>query len=71
LAAVASAGGRAVMFFLVQIGSAERFTLAADIDSAYAKAFARARAAGVEAIAYRCAISADGIGIAGPIPVLE
>lgn len=69
LAAMAAAGCRAVMFFLVQIGSAQRFALAADIDPAYAKAFARARAAGVEAIAYRCAISADGIAVAGPVPV--
>jgi len=71
LAAVAASGCRAVMLFLVQIGSARTFTLACDIDPAYAEAFGRARAAGVEAIAYRCAISADGISVAAPIPVLE
>ncbi|HZS64471.1 MAG TPA: DNA/RNA nuclease SfsA [Xanthobacteraceae bacterium] len=71
LAAAAASGCRAVMLFLVQIGSACRFTLARDIDPAYAEAFGRARAAGVEAIAYRCAISADGISVAAPIPVLE
>lgn len=71
LSEMAAVGHRAVMLFLIQIGSASRFTLAADIDPVYAKAFALARAAGVEALAYRCAISADGIAVAGPVPVLE
>ena len=69
LAAMVAAGHRAVMLFLIQIGSAERFTLAADIDPTYAAAFARARAAGVEAIAYRCAITADAIVLAGAVPI--
>src|SRR5215471_2441445 len=56
LAAVAAAGARAVMLFLIQIGSASRFALARDIDPAYGAAFDRARAAGVEAVAYRCII---------------
>ena len=69
LSAMVAAGGRAVMLYLIQIGSAERFALAADIDPAYARAFARARAAGVEATAYRCAITADGIDCAHPVPI--
>jgi len=69
LAAMVVAGCRAVMLFLIQIGSAKRFALAADIDPAYARAFARARAAGVEAIAWRCAITADGIDCAHPVPI--
>jgi sugar fermentation stimulation protein A len=71
LAAMAAAGHRAVMLFLIQIGSAERFALAADIDPTYAAAFARARAAGVEAIAYKCVIAADGIDCAGAVPIEE
>ncbi len=71
LAAMAAAGARAVMLFLIQIGSAERFALAADIDPTYARAFARARAAGVEAIAWRCAITAAGIDCAHPVPILD
>jgi len=71
LAAMVAAGNRAVMLFLIQIGSAERFALAADIDPTYAAAFARARAAGVEAIAWRCAITADGIACAAPVPIDE
>jgi sugar fermentation stimulation protein A len=69
LAAMVAAGCRAVMLFLIQIGSAERFALAADVDPTYARAFARARAAGVEAIAYRCAITADGIDCAHTVPI--
>jgi sugar fermentation stimulation protein A len=69
LAAMVAAGCRAVMLFLIQIGSAERFALAADIDPAYARAFVRARAAGVEAIAYRCTITHDGIVCARAVPI--
>jgi sugar fermentation stimulation protein A len=70
LAAVAVAGARAVMLFLIQIGSAARFALARDIDPAYAAAFDRARAAGVEAIAYRCVIEHAAIALAGPVPIV-
>ena len=48
------AGARAVMLYLIQIGSAKRFALARDIDPKYGAAFDRARARGVEAIAWRC-----------------
>src|SRR4051812_23823709 len=52
LAAMVGQGFRAVMLYVIQIGSADRFALARDIDPAYGLAFDRARAAGVEAIAY-------------------
>ena len=39
LAAMVKAGARAVMFYLVQIGSAERFALARDVDPAYGQAY--------------------------------
>jgi sugar fermentation stimulation protein A len=71
LAAVAVAGARAVMLFLIQIGSAARFALARDIDPAYGAAFDRARAAGVEAIAYRCVIEHAAIALAGPVPIVD
>jgi|ERR1051326_1255384 sugar fermentation stimulation protein A len=70
LAAVATAGARAVMLFLIQIGSASRFALARDIDSAYAVGFDRARSAGVEAVAYRCLIEHAAITLAGPVPIV-
>lgn len=71
LAAMKAAGARAVMLFLVQIGSAQRFALARDIDPAYGKAFDLARAAGVEAIARRCRLSHDGIEVAGAISLTD
>ena len=71
LANVAGAGGRAVMLFLVQIASAQRFALARDIDPAYVAAFAKARAAGVEVLAYRCQLTCAGIEVAEPIAILE
>jgi sugar fermentation stimulation protein A len=71
LAAMVGTGHRAVMLFLIQIVLAERFALAADIDPTYAAAFARARAAGVEAIARRCAITVDGIAAAAAVPIDE
>lgn len=67
LAEEVAAGHRAVMLFLIQIGSADRFSLARDIDPAYGKAFDRAR--GVEALAYRCRLTGAGIEVADPVPV--
>lgn len=70
LSAMVAQGCRAVMVFLVQIGSADRVALARDIDVNYGAAFDRARNAGVEAIAYRCAISETEIIVADAVPVL-
>src|SRR3984893_771166 len=69
-AAMVVQGHRAMMVYLVQIGSADRMALARDIDPGYAAAFDRARSLGVEAVAYRCVISRDGITVAGALPVL-
>ena len=43
LGAMVAAGHRAVMLYLIQIGSARRFKLARDIDPAYGEAFEAAR----------------------------
>lgn len=69
LAEVARAGDRAVMLYLVQRPDATALSLAADIDPAYAAAFKEARAAGVEALAYRCRLSPDEIALDAKIPV--
>jgi sugar fermentation stimulation protein A len=66
-----AAGARAVMLYLIQIGSSQRFGLARDIDPKYAAAFDRARGRGVEAIAWKCRIDCDGIEIAEPVPMVE
>ena len=71
LAAMVAAGCRAVMLFLIQIGSAQRFALARDIDPAYGQAFDAARRGGVEAIARRCRLSCDGIEVAEAISILD
>jgi sugar fermentation stimulation protein A len=70
LAAMVAAGHRAAMMFLIQRGDAETFSLARDIDPNYGFAFDMARAAGVEMLAYRCAISPDGISAANPVEVI-
>jgi sugar fermentation stimulation protein A len=71
LGAQVAAGNRAVMLYLIQIGSARRFRLARDFDPAYGRAFDAARHAGVEAIAYRCLISCEGIEVAQPVAIEE
>lgn len=71
LMAVMESGARAVMLFVIQIPSAERFAVARDIDPAYAAAFDHARARGVEMLAWRCNVGLDGIEIAAPVPLVE
>jgi sugar fermentation stimulation protein A len=71
LAVAVVGGARAIMLFVIQIPSADRFTVARDVDPVYAAAFARARAKGVEMLAWRCDVSLEGIDIAEPIPVLD
>jgi sugar fermentation stimulation protein A len=66
-----AAGARAMMLYLIQIGSARRFALARDIDPKYGTAFDRARSRGVEALALRCNISCEDIEIAGPVPIVS
>lgn len=62
-------GHRAVMLYLVQRADANSFNLASDIDPNYAAAFKLAKAAGVEALAYRCRLSPEEIVIDRKIPV--
>ena len=69
LAGVVAAGARAILLFVIQIGSAARFSLARDIDHAYAAAFDRARAHGVEAFAWRCQLSEHAIAITAPVAI--
>jgi sugar fermentation stimulation protein A len=62
-------GHRAMMVFLVQRADAKRLALARDLDPTYAEAFAAAQAAGVEALALRCRLSAEEIAIDRQIPI--
>jgi sugar fermentation stimulation protein A len=69
LAAMARAGRRAVMLYLVQRSDCGRFRLADDLDPGYARAFREARAAGVEALCYGTGIGLHGVTLGSRLPV--
>jgi sugar fermentation stimulation protein A len=69
LQAVAQAGERAVIFFCVFHEGIEAVVPAQDIDPAYCEALAEAQAAGVEAMAWRSAITPAGIELVSELPV--
>lgn len=69
LGEMAASGARAVMLFVVQIGSAQSFALARDIDPAYARAFDRAHKAGVEAMAWTCSLTRHEIRLDRSVPI--
>ena len=71
LASVVARGARAVLLYVIQIPSADRFAVARDIDPAYAAAFDRARSKGVEMLAWRCKVTVEGIEIAAPVPIVD
>jgi sugar fermentation stimulation protein A len=71
LGAMVEAGARALMLFVIQIGSATRFSLARDIDPGYGAAFERAHKRGVTTIAWKCAISQDGIEVVKQVPIVN
>jgi sugar fermentation stimulation protein A len=71
LAQAVRGGARAAMVFVIQIGSAKQFSLARDIDARYGAAFDGARAAGVEAFAWRCTLDCKGIEVAAPVPLID
>lgn len=70
LARVAAGGDRAVMLYLVQRTDCERVGIAGDIDPAYAAGLVRARAAGVEVMAFDCRISPQEIELGRPLPFI-
>ncbi len=71
LAAMKAQGARAVMLYVIQRDDCARLAMAADLDPGYAAAFRTARAAGVEALAWVCAISPEGVRLDHPAPVME
>jgi sugar fermentation stimulation protein A len=64
-----AAGHRAVMVYLIQRGDVESFTISADIDPVYAEAYTRARAAGVEMLAFSCMLAPEGIFLDAPVRI--
>ncbi|QFT94329.1 Sugar fermentation stimulation protein A [Roseovarius sp. THAF9] len=69
LAEMAKSGHRAVLFYLVQRTDCTRLTVAADIDPAYAEALLMARLAGIEVLAYDCAITPEEVEIRRTLPL--
>lgn len=64
-------GFRAVMVYLVQREDCTNFSLAEDIDPAYAAAFKDAQKSGVEMLCYGCKISLKEIYVDCPLPLQE
>lgn len=64
------AGHRAIMLYVIQRADCAEFRICADLDPAYAAAFERARARGVEAYALDCAVSQSQITANSLIPVV-
>ncbi len=71
LAGMAAHGHRAMMVYMVQRADAETFSISGDIDPAYLSAFKVAADAGVEAVAYRCRLSAEEIVVDRPIQIIR
>jgi len=71
LAVRAAAGDRAVMLYVVQRTDCTALALAGDIDPGYLAASRRARAVGVEAMAWACRIAPKEIALDRPIPIAE
>ncbi|MEX5727506.1 sugar fermentation stimulation protein A [Rhodovulum iodosum] len=69
LAAMAGAGHRAAVLYLVQRSDCARLRLAADLDPAYATAARAAREAGVEMLCYGTDISPERVTLADHMPV--
>ncbi|WP_121629188.1 DNA/RNA nuclease SfsA [Tropicibacter alexandrii] len=68
LANMAAQGHCAVMLYLVQRTDCDRVTLARDLDPAYAQAFAQAATAGVQALAFGCAITPQSVTLGPKLP---
>ena len=70
LADMVKQGARAVMVYLVQRQDGKTFTVAGDIDPAYAEALKTAQKAGVEALCYGCKLTPREIKVASPVPLV-
>lgn len=70
LANIVKEGHRAVMVYAIQRSDVKSFSLAEDIDPAYAAAFREAKKAGVEAIAYSAKLSPKEISLTKSIPII-
>ena len=63
LEAMVVGGDRAIVLFVVQRGGCTNFQIASDLDPAFARAWERALAAGVEMLVYECETTLSGAKI--------
>lgn len=68
LTAMVEVGQRAVMLFVIQRTDCDAFSACFDLDPAYARGLTEAAAAGVEVLAYRCAITPERVVLADRVP---
>lgn len=66
---ITATGARAVMLYMIQRNDCSHFQLAADLDPTYATTAAHAFSHGVEALAYICTVTPEGIDLEKRIPV--
>jgi sugar fermentation stimulation protein A len=66
---VVAEGGRAVMLYIIQRNDCSHFSFAADLDPVYAATAAQAFSRGVEAYAYLCVVSLEGIEVERSVPL--
>jgi len=69
LANVVQNGARGVMLYVAQRDDCTHFSIAGDIDPAYASALKDAMAAGVEVLAWSCTLSPEEIRIERPMEI--
>jgi len=63
LEAMVAQGARAVMLYIIQRDDCDSFRLASDLDPVYARTAAHAFSKGVEALAYQCTVTPEGIEV--------
>lgn len=69
LANVVNNGARGIMLYVAQRDDCTHFSIAGDIDPAYASALKDAMAAGVEVLAWSCTLSPEEIRIERPMEI--
>jgi sugar fermentation stimulation protein A len=67
----AQQGYGAMMIYVIQRNDCNIFSIAADLDPDYARAFQDAVAAGVRCMAYTCDVSPEGISLGEIVPIQE
>jgi len=67
---IVTQGGRAVMLYIIQRNDCSHFSFAADLDPVYARTASHALSHGVEALAYLCTVTPEGIDLLKPVKII-